>query len=237
MNDSGMWLGLALGFLVSGFIFVTLLFARAGDLSRAWWALGVAGLAKQNPSLQTKIDAALGTPGPAVTPLPPPPVATVPPPPQPKSPPPPPPVQTKSPPPAPQPKSPPPAPAKPSGEPLRLLALLQSESRLLDFLMEDVSGATDAQVGAGVKEIHKKAAAALKKYLVVEAVLPGADGDRVTVAKGYDPSAVRVVGNVTGEPPYTGELQHPGWRVKELKLPIAAEGQDPFVVQPAEVQV
>ena len=44
-------------------------------------------------------------------------------------------------------------------------------------------------------------------------------------------------GNVTGEPPYTGELQHPGWRVKEIRLPTTAEGQDPFVVQPAEVQV
>jgi hypothetical protein len=88
-----------------------------------------------------------------------------------------------------------------------------------------------------VKEIHKKAAAALKKYLVVEPVLAGSDGERVTVPRGFDPSAVRVVGNVTGEPPYTGELQHPGWRVKELKLPTTADGQDPFVVQPAEVQV
>jgi hypothetical protein len=123
------------------------------------------------------------------------------------------------------------------GEPLRLLTILQSEARLLDFLMEDFAGASDAQVGAGVKEIHKKAAAALKKYLVVEPVLAGADGDRVTVPRGFDPSAVRVVGNVTGEPPYTGELQHPGWRVKEIKLPTTAEGQDPFVVQPAEVQV
>ena len=40
---------------------------------------------------------------------------------------------------------PPPEPAKPpklSGEPLRLLALLQREGRLLDFLLEDVAGAT-----------------------------------------------------------------------------------------------
>ena len=131
----------------------------------------------------------------------------------------------------------PPAPPKPTGESLRVLALLQSEARLLDFLMEDISGAPDAALGAGVREIHKKAAAALKKYLAIEPVLGGSDGDRVTVQKGFDPSAIRVLGNVTGEPPYTGELQHPGWKVKELKLPGTAEGQDPFVLQPAEVQM
>lgn len=131
----------------------------------------------------------------------------------------------------------PPAPPKQTGEALRLLALLQSEARLLDFLLEDVAGAPDAALGAGVREIHKKAAAALRKYLAIEPILGGGDGDRVTVQKGFDPSAIRVLGNVTGEPPYTGELQHPGWKVKELKLPTVAEGQDPFVLQPAEVQM
>ncbi len=128
-------------------------------------------------------------------------------------------------------------PPKPSGEPLRLLALLQSEARLVDFLMEDISGAADAQVGQAVRDIHRKAQQALKKHLTVETVLPAAEGEQVTVPPGFDPSAVRVVGNVTGQPPFTGELQHPGWRVKEIRLPAQAEGQDPFVLQPAEVQL
>jgi len=126
---------------------------------------------------------------------------------------------------------------KPSGEALRLLTLLQSEARLVDFLMEDISGASDAQIGQGVREVHRKAAAALKQYLVVAPVMSGTEGDRVTVAIGYDPSAVRVTGQVTGQPPFTGELQHAGWLVKELKLPNTATGQDLFVIQPAEVQV
>lgn len=128
-------------------------------------------------------------------------------------------------------------PAKPSGEPLRLLALLQSEARLLDFLMEDIAGAGDAQVGAAVRDIHRKAQAALKQHLTLGPVLAGAEGDRVTVPAGFDPSAVRVVGNVAGQPPFTGELQHPGWKVTGLKLPPVPAGQDLFVVQPAEVQV
>src|SRR6478736_6930852 len=35
----------------------------------------------------------------------------------------------------------PPKPVKPSGAPLRMLALLQAEARLVDFLMEDIDAA------------------------------------------------------------------------------------------------
>ena len=129
------------------------------------------------------------------------------------------------------------APPKPSGEPLRLLAVLQAEARLVDFLMEDLSGASDQQIGMGVREVQKKAAATLKKHVTFEPVMGGTEGDRVTVAKGFDPSAVRLTGNVTGEAPFSGELQHGGWRVKQYTLPAVADGQDPMVMQPAEVQI
>jgi hypothetical protein len=131
----------------------------------------------------------------------------------------------------------PPKPTKPSGAPLRMLALLQAEARLVDFLMEDIAGAPDAQIGQAVREIHKKAQAALKQHAVMEQVLPGNEGDNATVPKGFDPSAIRVVGNVTGQPPFTGQINHPGWRVKELKLAPPPEGADEFVLQPAEVQI
>ncbi len=131
----------------------------------------------------------------------------------------------------------PPKPAKPSGAALRMLALLQAESRLVDFLMEDISGAGDAQIGQAVREIHKKAQTALKRHAVIEPVLSGTEGDTTTIPKGFDPSAVRMVGNITGEPPFTGAINHPGWRVKELKLAAPLEGVDEFVLQPAEVQI
>lgn len=132
---------------------------------------------------------------------------------------------------------PPPAPPKPSGTPLRMLALLQAEARLVDFLLEDIQGLRDEQIGQAVREVHRKAAAALKQHAVIEPVLPGNENDTVSVPKGFDPSAIRVVGNVTGEPPFTGQIQHPGWRVKELKLAAPPSGADEFVLQPAEVQI
>jgi len=131
----------------------------------------------------------------------------------------------------------PPRPAKPSGAALQMLVLLQSEARLVDFLLEDIAGASDAQIGQAVREVHKKAQAALRRHAVIEPILAGNEGDSTTVPKGFDPSAVRLVGNVTGEPPFTGTINHPGWRVKELRLSRPPEGADEFVLQPAEVQV
>jgi hypothetical protein len=131
----------------------------------------------------------------------------------------------------------PPPPPKPSGAPVRMLAILQTEARLIDFLLEDISPYPDAQIGQAVREIHRKSQAALRQHLELEPILAGAEGDTVTVPKGFDPSAIRVLGNVTGEPPFTGQVQHPGWRVRELKLPPLPAGQDEFVIQPAEVHL
>jgi hypothetical protein len=213
MSDSGILLGLALGAGLAWFVVAVLAVARAGSIGRVSWGLTVAGRGHQDPAFDAKVNELMGLPPAALPPPPPPaPVAAA----------------------APQ---KPAAPPKPTGEPLRLLTLLQEEARLVDFLLEDISAANDAQVGAAVRDIHRKAQATLKQHVTVEPVLAGAEGDRVTVPVGFDPSAVRVVGNVTGQPPFIGELQHPGWKVTELKLPPTAAGQDLFVVQPAEVQV
>jgi hypothetical protein len=131
----------------------------------------------------------------------------------------------------------PPKPSKPSAEPLRLLALLQREGRLLDFLLEDISQAGDEQIGAGVRELHRKAQAAIKEHLALEPVMPQQEGEPVEVPSGFDPSAVRLTGNVTGQPPFRGTLQHHGWRVKSYTLHSAPAGQDEFVIQPAEVEL
>lgn len=130
-----------------------------------------------------------------------------------------------------------PPPPKPSGEPVRLLGLLQRESRLLDFLMENLSAYDDQQIGASVRDIQVKAQGVIKKHLTLEPVLAQEEGSRVTVPVGFDPSAVRLVGNVSGQPPFHGTLQHSGWRVRAANLPQPGEGQDEFVLMPAEVEL
>jgi len=129
------------------------------------------------------------------------------------------------------------APPKPSGAPLRMLALLQREGRLLDFLLEDIQAYSDAQIGAAVRDIHRQCQSALKEHLVLEPVLHQGEGAAVDVPAGFDPSAIRLTGNVTGNPPFRGTLQHHGWRAKEIKLASPPEGQDELVLMPAEVEL
>jgi hypothetical protein len=135
----------------------------------------------------------------------------------------------------------PPKPVKPSGAPLRLLTLMQREGRLIDFILEDVQQyppEQNAQIGAAVRDIHKGCQKVLKEHLVLEPVMGNArEGETVEVPTGFDPANIRLVGNVTGSPPFKGTLQHHGWRVKEIKLAEPAEGQDEFVLQPAEVEI
>src|SRR5262249_46981959 len=132
----------------------------------------------------------------------------------------------------------PPEKPKPSGEPLRLLTLLQrGDGRFLDFVMEDVKGADDSQVVAAVRTMQPVWQAILKEKLVRDPVGAEREGGTVEVPAGFDPSAIVVTGNVTGQPPFRGTLKRPGWRVLEIKLPPLPEGQDPFVIMPAEVEL
>lgn len=135
------------------------------------------------------------------------------------------------------PPPPPPAPVKPDGRPVRLLALLQREGRLLDFLLEDIQGLPDAQIGAAVRDIHRQSQTALKEHVILEPVMSQPENSSVEVPAGFDPSAIRLTGNVTGQPPFRGTLQHHGWRVKEIKLATPPEGQDEMVLMPAEVEL
>src|SRR5262245_20365701 len=130
-----------------------------------------------------------------------------------------------------------PPPTKPNPEPIRLLGLLQREARLLDFLMENLTAYDDQQIGASVRDIQAKSQGVIKKHLTLEPVLGQEEGSRVTVPVGFNPSDIRVVGNVSGQPPFHGTLQHAGWRVKTVSMPAPSESQDEFVLMPAEVEL
>ena len=118
-----------------------------------------------------------------------------------------------------------------------MLALLQRDGRLVDFLMEDLSGYPDEQVGAAVRDIHSNCRRALARYVTVESILDGQEGGPVTVSDGLDPAEVRLVGNVAGRPPFQGTLLHKGWRVTHVSLPPLGEGAGRAVVAQAEVEV
>lgn len=130
------------------------------------------------------------------------------------------------------------APPKPTTDPaVQFLGLLQREGRLVDFLREDIQPYDDSQIGAAVRAIHEGCRQILSEHMTLEPVLSGNEGDEVTVPADFDPSAIRLTGNVTGEPPFRGTLRHAGWRAKQVKLPAQPAGQDTKIVAPAEVEI
>lgn len=144
---------------------------------------------------------------------------------------------------------PPPAPAPPApvtmetpaaaDDPARaaqMLAILQRDGRLVDFLMEDIAPYADAQIGAAARDVHSGARQALLRYLTLDPVLDGQEGGTVTVPAGTDAAAVKVIGQVAGAPPYQGVLRHRGWRASRLDLPPLPSA-DRLVIAPAEVEV
>lgn len=120
---------------------------------------------------------------------------------------------------------------------LHLLSILQRDGRLVDFLTEDVASFSDEEVGGAARLVHDGCKKVLTEYFKLEPVRSEEEGARITVDKGFDPGLLRLTGNVTGEPPYKGELAHPGWRVVEVNLPTAPEGTDPRVIAAAEVEL
>jgi hypothetical protein len=120
---------------------------------------------------------------------------------------------------------------------LQLLSLLQREGRLVDFLQQDIADFPDADVGVAARVVHEGCRKALRAHAEIEPVRAEEEGARVKLDAGFDPDAVKLVGDVKGEPPYAGVLRHRGWRAKKLALPELLGGHDARILAPAEVEL
>lgn len=126
--------------------------------------------------------------------------------------------------------------AKTSDGALQILGILQRDSRLVDFLMEDISSYQDDQVGAAVRELHDQCRDAMNRYVKLEPVIDGVEGT-FAKAPSSDPNAVKFVGNVPAKPPAGGTLRHKGWRASKIDLPALGARQDATIIAPAEIEI
>jgi hypothetical protein len=126
--------------------------------------------------------------------------------------------------------------AKPSDGALQMLGILQRDSRLIDFLMEDIASYSDDQVGAAVRELHNQCRDSLSRYVVLQPVIDGVEGT-FAQAPSKDPAVVKFVGNVPAKPPSGGTLRHKGWRASKVDLPAIPSSQDTAVIAPAEIEI
>lgn len=120
---------------------------------------------------------------------------------------------------------------------LHLIGALQREGRLVDFLEEDISPYSDEQVGAAVRNIHENCRKTIHKYLSPKPVIMKTEGESINVGADFAPGAVKLTGNVAGEPPFNGILRHPGWRAERVELPRLSSSGDFSILAPAEVEI
>src|SRR5262249_54739040 len=88
------------------------------------------------------------------------------------------------------PAPPPPPAADGPDRAIQMLALMQRDGRLIDFLMEDLTSYADAQIGAAVRDVHAGCRGVLTRYVTLEPILAGKEGERTSVAQDLDPASV-----------------------------------------------
>ena len=120
---------------------------------------------------------------------------------------------------------------------LQLLGLLQREARFVDFIQEDVAPYTDAEIGAAARVVHEGCRKVLREHFAIQPVRTEAEGSRITLQAGFDATAVRLTGNVVGQAPFTGTLNHRGWQVTQVNLPQLTDMQAAQVIAQAEVEL
>ncbi|CUI05968.1 DUF2760 domain-containing protein [Massilia antarctica] len=134
--------------------------------------------------------------------------------------------------------APAPKPAAPTPDTaLQLLSLFQRDARLIDFTQENLSGFSDADIGAAARVVHEGCAKVLREHFTIVPVRDEAEGSRITLNDGFDARAVRLTGNVVGKAPFNGSISHRGWRAAEVRLPTLAAGHDTTVLAQAEVEL
>jgi len=136
----------------------------------------------------------------------------------------------------------PPKPAEPPADHIdgavELLAILQRDSRLVDFLMEDIGAYDDEQVGAAVRSLHDQCRDALLRYVRLAPVIDAVEGTYAAtsaIAARDQASLVKFIGNVPATPPKGGTLRHKGWRAEKIELPTPKHGMG--VIAPAEIEI
>jgi hypothetical protein len=89
-----------------------------------------------------------------------------------------------------------------------------------------------------VRSIHQGCQAALQEHIELKPIFEELEGAQVTVPPHFDSKAIRLTGNVTGDPPFEGTLRHHGWQVVRIELPQLTSPQEKdWILAPAEVEI
>jgi len=133
----------------------------------------------------------------------------------------------------------PPGASQAEAEVIAFFGLLQEKGRFVDFLMEDLTSYEDTQVAAAARVIHQGCRQVLQDHFKITAVSEAREGTQITVPAGYAADEYRLVGKITGNPPFTGKLIHKGWKTESVTLPriVKLDEKRLPAIAPAEVEL
>ena len=134
---------------------------------------------------------------------------------------------------------PPPAANQAEAEVVAFVSLLQEKGRLVDFLMEDVAPYDDKQVGAAARVVHQGCREVMNDSFKITPISQAEEGSRITVPAAYAADEYRLLGKISGDPPFTGILLHKGWKTESVKLPRILKSDEEHLpsIAPAQVEL
>jgi hypothetical protein len=120
---------------------------------------------------------------------------------------------------------------------LQFLGLLQKEARFIDFIKEDITNYSDADVGVAARVVHEGCNKALNEHFTLASIRSEQEGEKITLPQGFDSSLVRLTGNIIGSAPFTGTLVHRGWQVTDIRMAKLTQGHNANILAAAEVEL
>jgi hypothetical protein len=120
---------------------------------------------------------------------------------------------------------------------LQLLNLLQKEARFIDFIKEDITAYSDADIGVAARVVHEGCNKTIDEYFSLMPIRSEKEGSIITVPEEFDANVTRLTGNIVGQAPFTGTLVHKGWQANEVRLPKLTQGHNPNIVAAAEIEL
>lgn len=125
-------------------------------------------------------------------------------------------------------------------EVVNLLSLLQEKGRLLDFLMDEVTFYTDAQIGAAGRVVHQGCSKVIREFFNISPLHDDDEGTLIKLAKEDSLEAYRILGKNAEEAPFEAKILHRGWGTDKVNLPRRssppAHIDGKVVISPIEVE-
>lgn len=131
-------------------------------------------------------------------------------------------------------KAPPPA---GRSEALTLLATLQREGRLIDFLKEPLADYSAEQIRGVVLDVHRDCGAVLERLFAVRPATEQAEGETIELPAGYDAGKFRLLGEAKPTGPQKATIVHPGWQATRCEVPVwTGAAPSALILAPVEVE-